>query len=82
MAARSEYQKIAHSDYEKQLVAQPLEVTGARVFQFSDGRAGLILDIENFEVPILLSSSDVEHLRGSLSELEARRKSPLKTSLQ
>ena len=52
-------------------LAQPMTLTGGRVFTAPDGRAGLELQLENaVHLPVLFPSEAIPTLRRTLDELE------------
>jgi hypothetical protein len=78
MAIRDQYKKIVRSDAERAAVMQPLVVQSASAFSLPSGKVGLAIDIENFELPLLMTPEIISGFRASLDEVERLSKNPPK----
>jgi len=73
---RSQFKAIATSAEEKVGLSQPLRMLGSRGFQTGDGRTGIMLEIEGFEVSILVTADMLADVRAALDEVEALIRAP------
>jgi hypothetical protein len=72
MALHHQFQKVAVPS--ENFALQPLQIAGSRAFSLADGRCGLILDIESFEIPVLFDQADIDYFRNDLDKVEALAK--------
>jgi hypothetical protein len=81
LALRSEFAKVAVQPGTRASVGQPLSLMSSQPFVLADKRIGLMLQIENFQVPVDFPKEAIAVLKETIARLEEMTRNPPKQRL-